>query len=109
MGAALFVRRDVFDECGNFDLALRSSEDRDMWIRITARGHRFYYLGEPLAVIRWNNELKCRRVSELPDRYQEYYETYIPQFCPNPNRIRFFFDVYDADGWCLKPHTWRPR
>ncbi|PYP59765.1 MAG: hypothetical protein DMD40_02215 [Gemmatimonadetes bacterium] len=19
------------------------------------------------------------------------------------------FDVYDADGWCLKPHTWRPR
>jgi glycosyltransferase involved in cell wall biosynthesis len=52
LSSSVVVRRDVFAECGTFDPALRSSEDRDMWIRITARGHRFYYLGEPLAVIR---------------------------------------------------------
>jgi len=46
------VRRDVFAECGDFDPTLRSSEDRDMWIRITAQGHRFHYLEEPLALIR---------------------------------------------------------
>ena len=52
LSSSVVVRRDVFDECGTFDTTLRSSEDRDMWIRITARGHRFFYLGEPLAVIR---------------------------------------------------------
>jgi hypothetical protein len=25
------------------------------------------------------------------------YETYIPQFCKEPNKIRFFFDVYDGE------------
>jgi len=52
LSSSLVIRREVFDTCGQFDTALRSSEDRDMWIRIAARSHRFYYLGEPLAVIR---------------------------------------------------------
>jgi hypothetical protein len=52
LSSSVVVRRAVFEECGNFDTGLRSSEDRDMWIRITARGHRFFYLGEPLAIIR---------------------------------------------------------
>lgn len=52
LSSSVVVRRAVFEECGNFDTDLRSSEDRDMWIRITARGHRFFYLGEPLAIIR---------------------------------------------------------
>ena len=49
------------------------------------------------AIIRWNHEMKCKLISELPDSYLEYYETYIPQFCPHPNRVRFFFDVYDDE------------
>ncbi|MEI9896295.1 MAG: hypothetical protein WDN28_21135 [Chthoniobacter sp.] len=52
LSSSIVIRRAVFDECGHFDPALRSSEDRDMWIRIAARGHRFYYLDAPLAVIR---------------------------------------------------------
>jgi glycosyltransferase involved in cell wall biosynthesis len=52
LSSSVVIRRSVFDECGNFDTALRSSEDRDMWIRITSRGHRFYFLGDHLAVIR---------------------------------------------------------
>lgn len=52
---------------------------------------------EALKIIRWNNDMKCKRISELADRYQEFYEDYIPQFCPHPNRVRFFFDVYDDE------------
>jgi len=52
LSSSVVVRRQVFEDCGVFDTALRSSEDRDMWIRLTARGHRLFYLGEPLAVIR---------------------------------------------------------
>lgn len=35
--SGLLARRAVFDECGGFDETLRSSEDRDMWIRIATR------------------------------------------------------------------------
>lgn len=52
LSSSIVVRRAAFAECGGFDPALRSSEDRDMWIRLTARGHRFFYLAQPLARIR---------------------------------------------------------
>jgi glycosyltransferase involved in cell wall biosynthesis len=52
LSSSVVVRRSVFEECGGFDTSLRSSEDRDMWIRITTRGHRFFYLAAPLASIR---------------------------------------------------------
>jgi hypothetical protein len=28
---------------------------------------------------------------------QEYFETYIPQFCHPPSKVKFFFDVYDVE------------
>jgi glycosyltransferase involved in cell wall biosynthesis len=51
LSSSLVARRTVFDECGLFDTALRSSEDRDMWIRATAR-RRFWLIETPLALIR---------------------------------------------------------
>jgi glycosyltransferase involved in cell wall biosynthesis len=50
--SSIIVRRAVFDTCGFFDTTLRSSEDRDLWIRATAAGHRFWFLNRPLALIR---------------------------------------------------------
>jgi glycosyltransferase involved in cell wall biosynthesis len=50
--SSVVVRRAVFEHCGGFDTALRSSEDRDVWIRATAAGHRFWLIDEPLAEIR---------------------------------------------------------
>ncbi len=47
----VLVRRACFDSAGFFDTALRSSEDRDMWIRIGMR-HGIYYVDEPLVRIR---------------------------------------------------------
>jgi hypothetical protein len=52
LSSSVVVKRRVFAECGGFDTALRSSEDRDMWIRLTARGHRFFFTEDRLAFIR---------------------------------------------------------
>jgi glycosyltransferase involved in cell wall biosynthesis len=41
MPSAVVVRHAVFTECGLFDTELRSSEDREMWLRIGAR-HRIF-------------------------------------------------------------------
>jgi glycosyltransferase involved in cell wall biosynthesis len=49
--SAAMVRREVFARCGMFDPALRSSEDRDMWIR-AAQGWRIFLQSERLALIR---------------------------------------------------------
>lgn len=52
LSSSIVVKRRVFAECGGFDTTLRSSEDRDMWIRLTARGHRFFFIAQPLAFVR---------------------------------------------------------
>ena len=52
LSSSIVVRRAVFDACGLFDTTLRSSEDRDLWIRATAAGQRFWFLNQPLAMIR---------------------------------------------------------
>ncbi len=49
--SAVIARKSAFDECGDFDTTLRSSEDRDMWIRITTRC-KAAYIDEPLVHIR---------------------------------------------------------
>jgi glycosyltransferase involved in cell wall biosynthesis len=51
MPSCVVARRSCFDTAGLFDTELRSSEDRDMWLRIAA-GHRVYYLDRPLVRIR---------------------------------------------------------
>jgi glycosyltransferase involved in cell wall biosynthesis len=52
LSSSIVVRRAVFEACGLFDTTLCSSEDRDMWIRATAAGHRFMFLNRPLALVR---------------------------------------------------------
>ncbi len=48
-------------------------------------------------IIRWNNDLRGKRMSELPDNIQEYMEDYIPKFVPRNRPVYVFFDVYDLE------------
>jgi Domain of unknown function (DUF5069) len=54
---------------------------------------------ERIEIIKWNNDLRYKRISELPDGLQEFMEDYIPQNVPPEviHHIRFFFDIYDAE------------
>ena len=50
-------------------------------------------------IIKWDNEWRYKRLSEMPDHIQEFMEDYIPQFVP-PNlrhHVDYFFDIYDAE------------
>jgi len=49
--SATVVKKEVFAAAGLFDTTLRSSEDRDMWIRIAAQ-RRVYRIADKLAMIR---------------------------------------------------------
>lgn len=49
--SAVLAKKEVFSRCGTFDVSLRSSEDREMWIRVAAR-YRLWLLEEALVRIR---------------------------------------------------------
>lgn len=51
LSSSVVVRREAFERCGLFDTSLRSSEDRDMWIRITGQ-YRFWFIGQFLGCVR---------------------------------------------------------
>ncbi|TAK93665.1 MAG: DUF5069 domain-containing protein [Verrucomicrobia bacterium] len=48
-------------------------------------------------IIRWNNGLRDKRISEMPDDLQEYFEDYVPKFVPRNRPVYVFFDVYDLE------------
>ncbi len=50
-------------------------------------------------IIKWNNDWRYKRISELPDGLQEYMEDYIPQNVPAEliPHVDYFFDIYDAE------------
>ena len=50
-----------------------------------------------IEIIKWNNEWRDKRMSELPDGLQEFMETYIPQFVPKNRPVHVFFDIYDLE------------
>jgi len=52
---------------------------------------------ERVEVIRWNNEWRGKRMSELPDGLQEFMEDYIPECLPRHRPVGFFFDIYDIE------------
>jgi hypothetical protein len=58
-----------------------------------------------IEVIKWNDEWRYKRVSELPDNLQEFMEDYIPQNVPADaiHHLRYFFDIYDLEEKRIKP------
>jgi hypothetical protein len=50
-----------------------------------------------IEIIRWNNEWRYKRISELADPLQEFLEGYIPKEIPANRRVAYWFDVYDIE------------
>lgn len=61
------------------------------WIQKTAKPR------PRIEIIRWNNELRTKRLVDLPDGIQEYMEDYVPKFVPRNRPVYVFFDIYDLE------------
>ena len=72
-----------------------SDGEVDKWIREHTK------VKDKLAAIKWNNEMAGLRICDLSDQVQEYFSTYIPQFCKPLSKVKFFFDVYDVEEGVL--------
>jgi glycosyltransferase involved in cell wall biosynthesis len=55
--SSVVVRRECFERCGFFDVSLRTGEDYDMWLRLSAH-YQFDYLPEPTIAYRiWGGQM----------------------------------------------------
>ena len=68
----------------------RSDEEMERWIREHATN------GTKEEVIRWNNGLRDKRISELDMELQTYLEDYIEECLPG-RVVYHWFDVYDIE------------
>lgn len=48
-------------------------------------------------ITQWNNDMRFKRISELPAALQEFLEDYIPKFIPANRPVYSWFDVYDIE------------
>ena len=61
------------------------------WIQKNAKSR------ERVEIIKWNNDLRYKRVSEMPDELQEFLEDYIAEVVPAGKIVYHWFDVYDIE------------
>ena len=75
-----------------------SDEEVSKWVEEHAKKR------SKIEIIKWNNDWRYKRISELPDGLQEYMEEYIPQNVPAEliPHVDYFFDIYDAEEKRIK-------
>ena len=61
------------------------------WIETNARTR------ERREIIQWNNDMRAKRICDLPVELQEFLEGYIPHFLPSSRPVYVWFDVYDIE------------
>jgi hypothetical protein len=49
------------------------------------------------ALVQWNNDLRSKRINEMPIELQVYLEGYIAEFIPAEKIVYTWFDVYDIE------------
>ncbi|WOO40152.1 DUF5069 domain-containing protein [Rubellicoccus peritrichatus] len=53
---------------------------------------------EKREIIQWNNDLRFKRINEMPIELQEFLEGYIDEFiAPKGKTVYYWFDVYDIE------------
>ena len=61
------------------------------WIQSNATEHTQEEL------VQWNNDLRYKRISEMPIHLQVFLEGYIAEFIPSNKIVYNWFDVYDVE------------
>jgi len=75
----------------NFVATGASDEEVAGWIEKHAKSR------PRIEVIKWNNQMRELKLSDLPDEAQEYMEGYIQEFVPAGRVIYRWWDVYDIE------------
>jgi hypothetical protein len=75
------------------DLVATGATDDEVaeWIQANAKQR------EATEIVKWNNDLRYKRISDLPIELQVFMEDYIPENLPKHRPVYVLFDVYDIE------------
>lgn len=79
------------DEFKAFVATGATDEEVGRWVEQHARSR------PKIEIVRWNTEMRHKRLSEMPDKIQELMDEYVPENLPSNRRAHFFFDVFDIE------------
>jgi hypothetical protein len=79
------------DAFSDFVVTGASDESVTAWIEEHATSR------EKTEIIQWNNDMRCKRICDMPMPLQEFLEGYIPQYIPAGKIVYVWFDVYDIE------------
>ena len=48
-------------------------------------------------IVAWNNDLRYKRINEMPIELQVFIEGYIPECLPKGSIVYYWFDIYDIE------------
>ena len=89
------ITADSFRE---FVATVASDEEVGEWIKENSK------VQDLKEVIQWNNDLRGKRISEMPIELQEFLEGYIPECLPEGAVVHVWFDVYDIEEGRMRPN-----
>jgi len=79
------------DDFKKFVATGASDEEMAAWILENGKTHTKEELVE------WNNNLRYKRISEMPIELQVFLEDYIPENIPANRVVNYWFDIYDIE------------
>ena len=110
--ASAVIKKSVFERCGEFDTTLRSSEDRDMWIRV-GRQFRIYLLDTPLVCIRKHPANMSKNSDRMRSNMQKVIQKAFGDRVVHPLNIPFKLMVYSIyyfeNAWMCHDENRRPE
>lgn len=77
------IRRKCFEECGLFDVNLLSSQDYDMWMRITIK-YPVVYVDKPLTIRHFSNDCITTNTNKRKQGWDYFTEKYIKYYEKDP-------------------------
>ena len=77
------IRRKCFDECGMFDVNLLSSQDYDMWMRITIK-YPVVYIDKPLTIRHFSDDCITTNTSKRKQGWDYFTNKYIKYYEADP-------------------------
>ena len=77
------VRKKCYDVVGCYDERLKNLEDWDMWIKMVARGFKFYYLDEATVYFRKHDDNKSKDpLRNMHQRFRVLYKAFVKELSP---------------------------
>lgn len=113
IGATPLVRKKCFDEVGLFDEDLPTSNDKDMWLRISDR-YTFAFIKKPLYKVRFHQIRLTSNFEKKVHGLQKFYQKHYNRINSAPRRLKrdiyFLYYIELAIIYAIaREHTYQSR